>query len=469
MYRRIPTIAIVVAMLGCSPAVEDVQTLPMGSWRATLELPGGPLRFGLEIGREGDGYRSSLINGQERVTVPLVSYANENLLLSFPTYNNRIDARFVDGRLVGSLTLLKLKGTQTIPFVAEHGSATGGSSAASSSDVSGRWKVTFTEVDDTTYPAVGEFAQRGSRLFGTFLTPTGDYRYLGGEYRGDDLTLSTFDGAHAFLFKAEMYPDGSLHGDFWSGLNSHETWIGRRDQYARLPSADSLTALKPGYDRFTFSFPDTRGNVVSLDDQRFAGKVVIVTLAGSWCPNCHDEAAMLTKLHQKYADQGLEIVALMFEHVDEFEDAAKQVRLFRKKFSIKYPTLIAGSSDKNIASEILPQLDAVMAFPTTLFIDRTGAVRRIHTGFSGPGTGEHYTRLQQSFSALIEQLLTEATLVEEPPGSDESGEGIEGTDPETDPESDGDAATVNGEESLPESPETATENSTDDSSDPSDR
>ena len=464
MYRRIPAIAIILAALGCSPAVEDVQTLPMGSWRATLELPGGPLRFGLEMGREGDGYRSSLINGQERVTVPVVRYANENLLLSFPTYNNQIDAQFVDGRLVGNLRLVKREGTQTIPFAAEHGSATGTSAGVNSADVSGRWKVTFTESDDSTYPAVGEFAQRGSRLFGTFLTPTGDYRYLGGEFRGNDLTLSTFDGAHAFLFKAEMYPDGSLHGDFWSGLNSHETWIGRRDQYARLPNADALTALKPGYDRLTFAFPDTRGNVVSLDDARFDGKVVIVTLVGSWCPNCHDEAAMMAKMHQEYGDQGLEIVALMFEHVGEFEEAAKQIRLFRQKFSIEYPTLIAGSSDKDVASELLPQLDAVLAFPTTLFIDRNGAVRRIHTGFSGPGTGEHYTKLQQSFTDLIEQLLSEARSVE-PPVRAESADHIDGLGAESDTGAEG----ANDEEDQPESSASETATSTDDGSNPDDR
>ncbi|MEO0996514.1 MAG: hypothetical protein AAFX58_03250, partial [Pseudomonadota bacterium] len=205
-----PIVALLVSALTACGGGDAPAEPPTGNWRAELILPGGSAPFGLELGRAGENFRATLINGQERVKVPVVRYdaAAHTLLLDFPAYNNRIEARFADDQLRGTLTLTKRDGLQQIPFTARHGAAqkTRGAREGSIVDVSGRWAVTFTEADGSTYPAVGEFAQRGSRLFGTFLTTKGDYRFLGGELRGDGFSLSTFDGAHAFLFKARAMP-----------------------------------------------------------------------------------------------------------------------------------------------------------------------------------------------------------------------------------------------------------------------
>jgi hypothetical protein len=55
-----------------------------------------------------------------------------------------------------------------------------------------------------------------------------------------------------------------------------------------------LTHLREGHTTFDFSFPDVYGRLVSLHDQRYKNKVVIVTIGGTWCPNCMDEASFLT-------------------------------------------------------------------------------------------------------------------------------------------------------------------------------
>ena len=394
--------------VACSQDSPNPTTLAIGTWQAQLALPGGAARFGMEVAREAETLRVTLINGSERISVPQASFEEGRLTLDFPAYNNRIDARLAGGELSGSLTLVKRYGkTQIIPFSATPGAREAGQIIPAAQDVSGRWEVSFVDQEGKRYPAVGEFQQRGNRLFGTFLTPTGDYRYLGGSVNGTDMALSTFDGAHAFLFKAAVKPDGSLEGEFWSGNAWQESWTAVRNDAAKLADATTLTYLKPGYDRFTFEFPDLAGEAVSLDDPRFDGKVIVVTLAGSWCPNCHDEAQFMAPFYTRYRDQGLEIVALMYEHLEDRDAAARQVRRFRDKFKIEYTTLLAGISDKTEAARTLPALNHVLAFPTTIFIDRRGTVRRIHTGFSGPGTGEHFEKLKRDYTALVETLLAE--------------------------------------------------------------
>jgi peroxiredoxin len=274
-------------------------------------------------------------------------------------------------------------------------------------DVTGRWEVVFTDSDGKQTQAVGEFDQQGSRVVGTFLTPTGDYRYLEGNVSGRQLLLSTFDGAHVFAFSADMNEQNELTGGFWSGTRSYETWRGKRNFDARLPDAYSLTYLKEGYDRLEFSFPDLEGNPVSLDDPRFQGKVVLVTLSGTWCPNCADEVSFLSDYYRANRDRGLEIVTLLYEHFEDFDLAARQGKRLRGEFDVGYELLIAGLSDKTLAAETLPMLNHVLAFPTTIFIDRKGEVRRIHTGFSGPGTGSYYQQFVEDFNIRMDGLLAE--------------------------------------------------------------
>jgi thiol-disulfide isomerase/thioredoxin len=410
MRRSHSTAILALAALLCACAPKSPELL--GRWRAVAQLPGGELPFFIDIDGDGRGvYTAAIENGRERVPVEQVQWQNGRLLLDFPAFDNRIECTLSDDGLEGTLTLVKRGGAeQVMPLRATLGHGwrffpPGGTAAI---DVSGRWAVTFRDDEGHETPAVGEFHQAGDELTGTFLTPTGDHRYLAGQVRDRTLHLSTFDGAHAFLYRADLGGDDTLSGDYWSGTAWHEAWTAKRDAAARLPDPEKLTYLKDGYDRFAFAFPDLDGKVVSLDDERFRGKVVVVVLGGSWCPNCHDEAAFLAPLYRAQAKNGLEVVELMYEHFGDFPTAARQTQRMREKFGIKYTTLIAGISDKDEASKTLPMLNKVLAFPTTIFLDRRGNVRRIHTGFAGPGTGDHYEALTREFNTLIETLLHES-------------------------------------------------------------
>ena len=181
----------------------------------------------------------------------------------------------------------------------------------------------------------------------------------------------------------------------------------RRDARAALPDAYTLTRMRDGGATFDFAFPDLSGQVVTSKDPRFRNKVMIVALAGSWCPNCHDEAAFLAPIYRDYRARGLEIVSLMFEHSGDFARAAAATERFRSHYGIEYTTLIAGVSDKDEAAKKLPMLDRVYAFPTMIFIDRKGRVRKIHTGYSGPATGEHFTRFAAEYKGTLDRLLNE--------------------------------------------------------------
>jgi thiol-disulfide isomerase/thioredoxin len=396
--------------VGALAAQTGAAGLKAGAYRVVLQSPGGDLPFELDIAHAQDGWRAYLINGKERVRLDEVTVEGSRLDIKMPGYANRLSAVAQGDELQGEVVLDKLGGKdQHIPL---HGRIAQPyrffpAPAARPASVSGRWSVTFSDADGNTESAVGEFKQSGDVVNGTFLTDSGDHRFLAGQVRDGELYLSAFDGAHVFLYKAKLGADGSLSGDFWSGAAYHERWTARRDPNAKLKDAYALTGMRGGANHLDFAFPDLAGNLVSSTDRKFQHKVVIVVLGGSWCPNCHDEAAFLAPIYREYREKGLEIVTLMFEHSGEFERAAAATERFRQNYGIEYTTLIAGISSTDDAAKKLPDLNRVYAFPTTIFIDRKAVVRLIHTGYSGPATGEHYARFVAEFKKTLNRLLAE--------------------------------------------------------------
>lgn len=376
------------------------------SWRAEIELPEITLPVAMKISADGSG--AWFENGNERVDVGILNVDGSQYTLRFPAFNNTIELQRDGDVLAGTLTLAKRGYEQHMPLTARPDPGYRFTADPQPEiDVTGRWEVVFVDADGKETEAVGEFDQQGSALTGTFLTATGDYRFLAGEVDGRTMKLSTFDGAHAFVFTATMDDANTLQGDFWSGTKWHEDWTARRNFDAQLPDAFSLTYLKPGYETVEFTFPDLEGNPVSLQDPKYDDKVVLVTISGTWCPNCADKADFMSAYYSENRERGMEVVNLLFEHTTDFDDAAELGRALVEKHDIEYDVLIAGYSDKAIAAEALPMLNHVLAYPTTIFIDRSGKVRKIHTGFSGPGTGGHYQDFVREFNALMDELLAE--------------------------------------------------------------
>jgi thiol-disulfide isomerase/thioredoxin len=397
-------------LAGCDRFSHELEP---GSYRATLTVGGGELPFGLDVAREEQGFVLYLVNGEERVRVPARVGDDGALTATVPGYETTLRAQVRGKKLQGEVTMTGGGGaTQTLPFAATLGPTWRfyATAATDNADVDGRWDITYTTDDGRRLHGVAELQQRFEQVSGTVLLATGDQRYLAGEVHGDELRLSRFDGGSAYLYHARVDAKGRLVGDYWSGKTGHRRFVAVRNADAELDRDAVTTGLRDPSSRFAFTFPSLDRKPVSLADPEFAGNVVIVAISGSWCPNCHDEARLLMALQTKYAARGLRVVSLMFENYGDFERAAAAARKYRDALGITYPTLIAGISENDDAGAKLPQLTGVFAFPTTLFVDRSGQVRKIHAGFAGPATGQHYEALAFEWTALVERLLAEPAV-----------------------------------------------------------
>lgn len=403
---------IAVLLVQAALTAQPAQTpLRAGAWRAWLDCPGGELPFGLMLEIHGDECSATIENGEEKIRVPHATWSNGELVLSIDHYDSAIRARPSDDGATLTGTWKKRRGADVwaeLPFHAEFGATPRfrllEKTAAPRADFAGRWSVTFTEDG----PAVGVFAadEKGG-LSGTFLTPTGDYRYLAGVVERDRGRLSCFDGAHAFLFDFRLRDDGTIAGDFWSAANFHDTWTAKRDPTAKLPDAFAETKWTGAVPLSQLEFPDVDGTKRSLGDKSFAGRARIIYIFGSWCPNCHDLTDYMVELQKKYGERGLSIVGLAFELTGDFDRDARQVRAYAAKHGVTYPLLVAGVADKAKASAVFPDLDRIRAYPTTIFLNGDGQIRGVHTGFSGPATGPDYSALRKDFENLIERTLSE--------------------------------------------------------------
>ena len=383
---------------------------PLGKYRAVASTDGGDLPFGLELAREDGAVVAYLLNGPERVRAPDVQLEGPRLAIQMPGYQNRIEATFKDGRFEGTLFILRPRGVvKELRLVMMPGESWRffPKPDAAPVDFSGRWALTFRDADGAESAAIAELSQEGHVVTGTVLRQSGDDRYIAGEARGDTLFLSRFDGGTAYLYLARLGSDGVLGGEQFTGGGSRESFSGRRDPAAKLDSPSALSALKPGVERLEFSFPDIDGRPYRYPGAQHAGKVVLVTVGGSWCPNCHDEAAFLKELLATRGARGLEVIQLMFERTTDFESSAKAARDFAEKFGIDYPVLVSGTVTDDDVLKKLPQVAAFKAYPTLFVIDRKGVVREVHTGFAGPAAGSHHEEQVREMTALVDGLLDE--------------------------------------------------------------
>lgn len=410
--RLLITSLLVLMLFSCQKEKQTTflksEKLKVGTYRAELSVKDQkklPFVFTVDSLNQ-----MTIFNAEEKILVDEIKVVNDSVWIKMPVFDAKIEATIDDkGNLKGYYS----KGPKhfRVPFMAVYDlHFRYPVTSKTHQPIAGNWEVTFSPNTPKSYKAKGVFKDGDdNKISGTFLTETGDYRFLEGVLDNGNLKLSCFDGAHAFLFDALVKNDSISSGMFYSGNTYSEPWIAVKNDKFELSDPNTLTYLKEGYSSVDFSFLNLEGKRVSINDKRFKGKVIIVQLMGSWCPNCLDESKYLSTYYTERMPDNAEIIALAFEQASPHEQAAKNLNRLKERLGIGYPILIAqtGSASKKLAAEKLPMLNHVLSYPTTLFIDKKGVVRKIHTGFNGPATGEKYIEFTKEFEAFVAMLAEE--------------------------------------------------------------
>lgn len=401
------SIALIVVLFISSVFVGNAQTnLKAGTWTASLTRADGhniPIQF-LVAYKKGK-QEIYVVNGSERLKTDAPVLEGDSMIIRMPVFESYFKVKSTATQLKGNW----IKGGSIkdliMPFEANLSQNLRIATKSTSQNLSGKWKIEFTKADQSKRTAIGNLLQKGNVLSGSVLSPTGDYRFMSGLVNAGSFTLSTFDGIHALLFEGKIKAD-SISGQFYSSASPAETFTAVKDEKVTLTAP--LTSVKEGSDgKLAFTYLDLDGKEVSLQSDRYKGKVVVIQLMGSWCPNCMDEMAFLSDYYSKNKSRGVEVIALAYELTTDKDRSRKSLQRFQKQFNVEYPILNTGVTvgDKERTEKTLPQLTEIKVFPTSIILDKKGVIQEINTAFYGPGTGAYYTAYKNKFEKTINALV----------------------------------------------------------------
>ena len=379
-------------------------TPKLGEYRAEIKTKDNSiLPFKFELINESNKLIMVVENDKETLIYDDIIFEADSLKILMPPYDAVIIAKVENESLHGRY--LKEESGKEAPFFATiNNESKFHSDIKANFSLNGKYKTVFRP--ENPYPGLGLFTQNDNEVSGTFRKNTGDTRFLSGITFGDSILLSTFDGAHPYLIKAEKKGDtifGNLH---YYNDSITEFWM-IEDQGYELADSKTLTKLKDGVQSINFNFKDTTGKFVSINDAQFKDKVVVVQILGTWCPNCLDETQFFLSYIQENPNEDLAFVGLSVEAAKTEEKAMNRIKNMIDKFNIPYPILLAqyGGTDKEKFLKKIPMLENIISYPTTIIIDKSGKVNSIHTGFNGPATGQAYIDYKEDFKAEIKGLL----------------------------------------------------------------
>ena len=383
-----------------------------GSWDAVVVVGQAEVPFRFEISARGAEPRGFFFEGENKIGSTSGKFADGKLQLEYEFLNATLTATFDGEKLDGSYRYNRKNGRE-YPFHARRAVAAV-ANADGSPEIAGNWEMKLAGPDNSTTKDPRLMLswklflrQAGWDVSGSILRVDGDTGTLSGGWRGDSLVLSHFAGERPVLLEAKLQPDGTL--DIL--LNRQNRYLAARTGDARAkgipepPDPARYTNVKDTGEQFHFRFPDVDGKIVSDADAQFRNKVVILTIGGTWCPNCRDEAPFLVELYKRFHAQGLEIVGLNFEASGEFAEDKPRIASFVKEFSVPYPVLYGGAIPD--VKEKLPQIVNFGAYPTTIYLGRDGRVASVHAGFASLATGEAHMALENEVEQLVERLLSE--------------------------------------------------------------
>ena len=385
----------------CSFTIDEPK---LGEYRAEIKTKDGSvLPFKFMLLNESDKLIMQVENDKETLIYDDIVHVQDSIKILMPPYDAVIIVK-PDKETLKGRYLKEESGKEASFYAIINNEPKFISDQKANFSLDGKYKTVFRP--ENPYPGLGLFTQKDNKISGTFRKNTGDTRYLSGITYGDSIILSTFDGAHPYLIKAVKKGDtifGNLH---YYNDSITEFWMIKDDDY-ELANSKSLTKLKDGFQSINFNFKDINGEFISLNDEQFKNKVVVVQILGTWCPNCLDETQFFLSYLNENPNEDLAFVGLSVEAAKTEEKALKRISSMIEKFDIPYPILLAqyGSTDKEKFLKKIPMLENIISYPTTIIIDKSGKVNSIHTGFNGPATGQAYIDYKNEFETEIKGLL----------------------------------------------------------------
>lgn len=374
-----------------------------GKWRGEFTIQDSiKVPFNFEINKDNNVI---LINGEERLPAGKAFIHGDSLFIPLDQFDNILAFKIIKDALSG--VLRKQDGKQDLARLT---AVKGLSYRFKETNIkplrnySGKYEVVFKQANGKEDKAVGLFEQKGKKLVATFMKSSGDTRYQEGIVQGDKFFLSSFIGSTPGYYYGRFLSPGDFEGE-QVATKSRSGMKGKLNPDAVLPDAYSLATTSDSM--FSFSLPDANGNMISLSDERFKNKPVIVALTGTWCPNCMDEARFLSPWYLKNRGRGIEVVAVHFEMQNDSAFARKVMTRYKQQFNIDYTQVFGGTTAKEDVQKALPGLQTFRAFPTTIFIDRKGKAVKVHSGFSGPATGKYYEDFIREFNQEVDILLNQ--------------------------------------------------------------
>ena len=388
-------------------------------WSGTAEVQGQQIPVELNLSKPGAGgsVSGSFGNGKEIAPSSSGSEANGHLILNFDYYARKLEGDLHANQFTG--TFGGMKGTPaTITLHPDRDGkpatrfTAAGATGTTAGTINGDWEIAVKSPKGESAWTLRVSPSGGGdgQIKAVILRIDGD---TGGLYGGFDpakgeFRVGRFGPSGGQLYSLKPQADGTLQ--VTNLLREGQQWTARRSSIAReqkLPpptaATEQTTVVDPSQP-LRFSAANLAGETVSNTDPLFKGKVLIVAIGGSWCPNCHDEAPFLVQLYNRYHAQGLEVVNLSFEEDDQLKNP-ERLRAFVARYQIPYTVLVAGTPDQLNAK--VPQGKNLNCWPTSFFIGRDGLVKETHAGFSGPATGESYVELKTETTKLVERLLAE--------------------------------------------------------------
>ena len=387
-------------VLGAPPA-EKLSSVPAGTWIGAAELNGKQVPFRLELRGTGDNVQGILFNGGKRSASSSGSFSNHHLVLHFDYYANLLDATLNDGNLNGTFG----GPSHDVPLTAHlNGESVAPSGGAP--NISGDWKVAVQGPKGEHFWKL-RVQQTGPRVVAVIERIDGDTGNLYGDWHDGKFAVSHFTAAGPSYAELRPQADGTLQlltFDHAGGLLTLPAIrAGGAEKHEAADDPLQHTVLKNPTEPLAFNFPDLSGKLVSNTDSEFKGKALIVSIGGSWCPNCQDEAPFLETLYRKFHGQGLEVVEVSFEEESQLKDPARLKAVIRR-FGITYQVLLAGTPDQ--LKEKFPKVNNLDCWPTTFYVGRDGRVKAIHTGYAGPATGNDNDELRNETLTLVQRLLS---------------------------------------------------------------